>query len=70
MFQFCVRASVAGNSDGEEGGKKMIRREKDGWKIYFAGEKPPTQVLDTINFPVQMKNLSPQVKHSFLYVTT
>ncbi|PSS26795.1 1-deoxy-D-xylulose-5-phosphate synthase [Actinidia chinensis var. chinensis] len=58
--QFCVRASVAGNSDCEEGGKMMIRREKDGWKIDFSGEKPPTPLLDTINFPVHMKNLSPQ----------
>ncbi|PSS30032.1 1-deoxy-D-xylulose-5-phosphate synthase [Actinidia chinensis var. chinensis] len=58
--QFYVRASVGGNSDGEKGGKMMIRREKQGWKIDFSGEKPPTPLLDTINFPVHMKNLSAQ----------
>ncbi|KAA8530734.1 hypothetical protein F0562_005332 [Nyssa sinensis] len=54
--QFIVRAS-ASSSDGEEG-KMMIRKEKEGWKIDFSGEKPPTPLLDTINYPVHMKNLT------------
>nr|QAS69008.1 1-deoxyxylulose 5-phosphate synthase [Swertia mussotii] len=53
-----VKASAASNSDGEEG-KMVIRKEKDGWKIDFSGEKPPTPLLDTINYPVHMKNMSP-----------
>jgi hypothetical protein len=60
--QFCLRASASG-SDGEEG--KMIWREKDEWKINFSGEKPATPLLDTINYPAHMKNLSSQV--SFLF---
>lgn len=45
----------------------MRRRDKEGgWEIDFSGEKPPTPLLDTINYPVHMKNLSAQVnkKHS------
>ncbi|KAH7859689.1 hypothetical protein Vadar_004324 [Vaccinium darrowii] len=59
--QLFVRASAAPGSGGEEGGKKMISREKEGrWKIDFSGEKPPTPLLDTINYPIHMKNLSAQ----------
>nr|AFU93069.1 chloroplast 1-deoxy-D-xylulose-5-phosphate synthase [Eucommia ulmoides] len=57
--QFFARASVS-KSDGGDEGKLMIRKENDGWKIDFSGEKPPTPLLDTINFPVHMKNLSVQ----------
>ncbi|KAM7519770.1 hypothetical protein LguiB_018732 [Lonicera macranthoides] len=42
---------------GDEGKQMMIRKEK-GRKIDFSGEKPPTPLLDTINYPVHMKNLS------------
>ncbi|XP_058081268.1 probable 1-deoxy-D-xylulose-5-phosphate synthase 2, chloroplastic [Magnolia sinica] len=51
----CVRAN---SSDSE--GKVVIRKEKGGWKIDFSGEKPATPLLDTINFPIHMKNLSVQ----------
>ncbi|XP_041016516.1 probable 1-deoxy-D-xylulose-5-phosphate synthase 2, chloroplastic [Juglans microcarpa x Juglans regia] len=55
--QLCLRATASG-LDGEE--RKMIWKEKDGWKINFSGEKPATPLLDTINYPVHMKNLSTQ----------
>ncbi|KEH20100.1 putative 1-deoxy-D-xylulose-5-phosphate synthase [Medicago truncatula] len=51
--QFCVMASSS--SDGE---RTIIRKEKDEWKINFSAEKPPTPLLDTVNFPVHMKNLT------------
>nr|ART66975.1 1-deoxy-D-xylulose 5-phosphate synthase 1 [Magnolia champaca] len=51
----CVRTK---SSDDE--GKVVIRKEKGGWKIDFSGEKPATPLLDTINFPIHMKNLSVQ----------
>ncbi|PKA60992.1 putative 1-deoxy-D-xylulose-5-phosphate synthase 2, chloroplastic [Apostasia shenzhenica] len=54
--QLCMRASAA--SDGER--KILVRKEKGGWTIDFTGEKPATPLLDTINFPVHMKNLSTQ----------
>lgn len=38
-----------------------IRREKDGWKIDFSCEEPVTPLLDTINYPVHMKNLNIKV---------
>lgn len=38
----------------------MIRKEKNGWKIEFSSKKPPTPLLDTINYPIHMKNLSSQ----------
>ncbi|ERN14360.1 probable 1-deoxy-D-xylulose-5-phosphate synthase 2, chloroplastic [Amborella trichopoda] len=53
--QVCVRASGS-----EEEGKVIIRREKSGWKIDFSKEKPQTPLLDTINYPNHMKNLSAQ----------
>ncbi|XP_041009999.1 LOW QUALITY PROTEIN: probable 1-deoxy-D-xylulose-5-phosphate synthase 2, chloroplastic [Juglans microcarpa x Juglans regia] len=54
--QFYLRASAS--DSGEE--RKMIWKEKDGWKINFSGEQPVTPLLDTINYPVHMKNLSTQ----------
>ncbi|XP_038718930.1 probable 1-deoxy-D-xylulose-5-phosphate synthase 2, chloroplastic [Tripterygium wilfordii] len=56
-LQFSVRASTNISSDGEKG-RMMIRKDEDGWKIDYSGEKPATPLLDTINFPAHMKNLS------------
>ncbi|XP_073309645.1 1-deoxy-D-xylulose-5-phosphate synthase 2, chloroplastic-like [Primulina huaijiensis] len=55
--QLSVRASTSGVSDGYER-KWVIRKEEEGWKIDFSGEKPATPLLDTINYPIHMKNLS------------
>ncbi|KAL9464038.1 hypothetical protein AB3S75_001773 [Citrus x aurantiifolia] len=56
---FCLRASAEKNSsDGEEATKMVMKKEKGGWKIDFSEEKPPTPLLDTINYPIHMKNLS------------
>lgn len=41
-----------------------IRKETDGWRIDFSGEKPGTPLLDTINHPIHMKNLSKKVTKS------
>jgi len=49
---------ASSSSDGE---RTVIRKEKDEWKINFSAEKPPTPLLDTINFPAHMKNLSTEV---------
>ncbi|GAA0143996.1 transferase [Lithospermum erythrorhizon] len=54
--QLYVKAS-ASSSDSQERGLQ-IRKEKNGWKIDFSEEKPPTPLLDTVNFPAHMKNLS------------
>ncbi|CAK7339644.1 unnamed protein product [Dovyalis caffra] len=55
--QLCLRASVSNPEDFEE--RKWIKKEEDGWKIDFSsGEKPPTPLLDTINYPVHMNNLA------------
>ncbi|KAK9990940.1 hypothetical protein SO802_025925 [Lithocarpus litseifolius] len=56
--QSCLRASLISSSDGEGG--KMIWKEKDEWKINFSGKKPAAPLLDTINYPAHMKNLSTQ----------
>ncbi|KAI5419337.1 hypothetical protein KIW84_043484 [Lathyrus oleraceus] len=52
--QSCVKASS--NSGNEE--RTVIRKEKNGWKINFSEEKPLTPLLDTVNSPSHMKNLS------------
>ncbi|KAJ9171110.1 hypothetical protein P3X46_019158 [Hevea brasiliensis] len=55
--QFFIQAS-AGHPDEE--GNTMIRKDQNGWKIDFSGGKTATPLLDTINYPVHMKNLSTQ----------
>ncbi|KAG5138008.1 hypothetical protein JHK82_022739 [Glycine max] len=55
--KFCVRVSASGSADEE---RTIIRKEKDGWKINYSGEKPATPLLDTVNHPIHMKNLSTQ----------
>ena len=64
VLQSCLRASLISGSDGEGG--KMIWKEKDEWKINFSGEKPVTPLLDTINYPAHMKNLSTQVNYTVI----
>ncbi|MCL7037654.1 hypothetical protein MKW94_011888 [Papaver nudicaule] len=62
---FNVKASSSSSSVNPNGGgdeaKLMIRKEKErNWDIEFNGEKPTTPLLDTINYPIHMKNLSTQ----------
>lgn len=53
--QVQVRANAA------NGDRKMaVKKERNGVKIEFSEEKQPTPLLDTINYPVHMKNLSTQ----------
>ncbi|KAL3527566.1 hypothetical protein ACH5RR_012222 [Cinchona calisaya] len=61
--QFFLKASAGGSATSDhgeaEGNKMTIKKGKDGfWKIDFSGEKPATPLLDTINYPIHMKNLS------------
>ncbi|CAL5365120.1 unnamed protein product [Camellia sinensis] len=58
--QLYLRALATGSEANGEEGKMKIKKEKEGWKIDFSGEKPPTPLLDTINYPLHMKNLSVQ----------
>ncbi|XP_043709029.1 probable 1-deoxy-D-xylulose-5-phosphate synthase 2, chloroplastic [Telopea speciosissima] len=55
--QVQTRAS-ASNSPGGEERKKKIKKENGAWKIDYSEQKPATPLLDTINFPVHLKNLS------------
>ncbi|KAE8695993.1 putative 1-deoxy-D-xylulose-5-phosphate synthase 2 [Hibiscus syriacus] len=57
FLQFNPKAS-GGNREDDEGCKMSMRKENDGWKINFSGRKPATPLLDTINYPLHMKNLS------------
>nr|ALD62471.1 1-deoxyxylulose-5-phosphate synthase [Morus alba] len=57
---FYLRASHGSSSSDGGVENKLIRKEKDGWKIDYSGEKPATPLLDSINYPVHMKNLSTQ----------
>uniref|UniRef100_J3MJ51 1-deoxy-D-xylulose-5-phosphate synthase n=1 Tax=Oryza brachyantha TaxID=4533 RepID=J3MJ51_ORYBR len=58
--QIQVRASAAAANGGGDVGKVMMRKEaaSGAWKIDYSGEKPATPLLDTVNYPVHMKNLS------------
>ncbi|KAK4258162.1 hypothetical protein QN277_007644 [Acacia crassicarpa] len=55
--QLCVKS--LGNSYGEEA-TTIIRKDNEGWKINYSAQKPATPLLDTINYPAHMKNLSAQ----------
>ncbi|KAK4748858.1 hypothetical protein SAY87_015444 [Trapa incisa] len=61
--QSCFRASASlgssSSSDGKDS-KLAIRKEGEGWKIDFSGDKPATPLLNTINYPFNMKKLSTQ----------
>lgn len=59
LFQLEVKAG--GDSSDVEEDKMVIKKEKDGWKIDFSAGKPATPLLDTINYPAHMKNLSTEV---------
>ncbi|XXG86221.1 hypothetical protein AAC387_Pa11g1155 [Persea americana] len=54
--------SVRAGGSGDEG-KVARRKETNSWKIDFSGEKPATPLLDTINYPIHMKNLSTRKTH-------
>jgi 1-deoxy-D-xylulose-5-phosphate synthase len=62
--QFQVRASAAAKSSSvgaADDGKMMVPKEESSsspWKVDFSGEKPATPLLDTVNYPAHMKNLS------------
>lgn len=63
--------ACTGSSDRR---RKMVGNENVR-KIDFSGEKPATPLLDTINYPVHLKNLSTQVssweeKHRFEWFVT
>jgi 1-deoxy-D-xylulose-5-phosphate synthase len=59
-----VRASAAAKSSSvgaADDGKMMVPKEESSsspWKVDFSGEKPATPLLDTVNYPAHMKNLS------------
>lgn len=58
-MQFRLRAS-SDSSNGDV--NNLVGKERDGWMIDYSGEKPMTPLLDTVNFPIHMKNLSLQVE--------
>ncbi|KAF5182295.1 1-deoxy-D-xylulose-5-phosphate synthase [Thalictrum thalictroides] len=53
--KFYVKACTS-SSEGED--KKLVTKES--YKIEYTAEKPVTPLLDTINYPPHMKNLSTQ----------
>lgn len=48
------------NVNGEQS-KGIIYKNEFTKSLNFSGEKPNTPVLDTVNYPMHMKNLSIQV---------
>ena len=64
-MQFQVRATpaAAASNAGGGDGKVVMNKEatKGSWKIDYSSEKPETPLLDTINYPVHMKNLTTTV---------
>ena len=57
------------NNASEEVMKRGHKTKQNGGitkYLNFSGEKPSTPILDTINYPIHMKNLSTEVKHTLL----
>nr|XP_043607239.1 probable 1-deoxy-D-xylulose-5-phosphate synthase 2, chloroplastic [Erigeron canadensis] len=52
------RINVSANSPDAEEAKIVMNKGKTRLQIDFSGEKPKTPLLDTINYPAHMKNLS------------
>lgn len=53
------RLRVSSNSPNSEV-RNLVGKETDGWTIDYSGDKPATPLLDTVNYPIHMKNLSLQ----------
>ncbi|KAG7015424.1 putative 1-deoxy-D-xylulose-5-phosphate synthase 2, chloroplastic, partial [Cucurbita argyrosperma subsp. argyrosperma] len=53
--QFPLR--VLNNKPNDEE-RHMVGKQTDGWTVDYSGEKPATPLLDTVNYPIHMKNLS------------
>lgn len=65
MFQ--LRGTVVAaldNNARDDNGAMVIRENETNQRrsLNFSGTKPSTPILDTVNFPIHMKNLSVQVK--------
>ncbi|KAK7291899.1 hypothetical protein RIF29_07439 [Crotalaria pallida] len=60
-----VIAALEDNNSSEEEKKTMVKKHNEanqqvGRSLNFSGEMPLTPILDTINYPIHMKNLSVQ----------
>ncbi|KAL1569699.1 1-deoxy-D-xylulose-5-phosphate synthase [Salvia divinorum] len=53
-----IRVKACGGSSESEERNMAMRKEKEDLKLDFSGEKPPTPLLDTINHPIHMNNLT------------
>ncbi|KAG6577337.1 putative 1-deoxy-D-xylulose-5-phosphate synthase 2, chloroplastic, partial [Cucurbita argyrosperma subsp. sororia] len=51
------RLRVLNNKPNDEE-RHMVGKQTDGWTVDYSGEKPATPLLDTVNYPIHMKNLS------------
>ncbi|KAG0468918.1 hypothetical protein HPP92_018246 [Vanilla planifolia] len=56
LFQLHVRRRPQADNDR----RAVAEKVKSGWTADFTGEKPATPLLDTINYPIHMKNLTTQ----------
>lgn len=71
-FQFSVGAALQqdNSNDVAPNGESLTRQKPRA--LSFTGEKPSTPILDTINYPNHMKNLSVEVTykliHSSIYI--
>ncbi|XP_022929510.1 probable 1-deoxy-D-xylulose-5-phosphate synthase 2, chloroplastic [Cucurbita moschata] len=51
------RLRVLNNKPNDEE-RHLVEKQTDGWTVDYSGEKPATPLLDTVNYPIHMKNLS------------
>lgn len=69
LLQFnCEANSIESYSDNKSNSVKEEQHlQREARKaLNFSGEKPPTPILDTINYPSHMKNLSIPVRKKYL----
>lgn len=74
-FQMNQVIAAGGDNFCEEMNSTMMKKSYEPNQqlrrsLNFSGEKPSTPVLDTINYPIHMKNLSIQVPTRQVYTIT
>lgn len=58
-FKHGTVSAISSHAEGEESMKGLSNTGEDGpLMIKYSGEKPPTPLLDTINYPIHMKNFN------------
>ena len=63
----CIRVRAAQDNNASDESNILRKIDHNQTTLQFSGDKPLTPLLDTINYPIHMKNLSIEVKKTSLF---